>query len=407
MKAIFCSTMFSDPENDVKWSKKPNTISGHKFQESLIYGIKQNDCDISVINIQRVRHYPDYPKILFHKTQRCLDGGIACTDVGFINLFGLDYISQIIGMYRALRKNIKQNKKEQYVLVIFNTHLKNTFAALMIRAMYPNVLMCDIIGDLHRQYGMQSTIKGLKGSIVRVLENFQDKLARHYDCFGFVTKYMAEAIGAAQKPFIVLECTYSEKSKSAISMDSVDSAYNKEAYKQIFYAGAIRHEYGIEHLLRAFSMIEDRDFRLILAGDGNARQLVEEYAERDDRIQYLGFITPQEVELHQRKATVLISPRQSGMEFVKYSFPSKTMEGLASGKPYIAHKLPCDPPEYAEHIQYPEDESDEALKNKIEEICALPKEKRDEIGEAARQFILEQKNPKVMCRRIVDMWKEL
>lgn len=83
------------------------------------------------------------------------------------------------------------------------------------------------------------------------------------------------------------------------------------------------------------------------------------------------------------------------------------MECLASGRPYIAHRLPCDPPEYAKHIQYPDDDSDEALAKKIFEICELPKEKRDQIGMDARAFILNEKNPKVMCEPAVKMWEKM
>ena len=98
-------------------------------------------------------------------------------------------------------------------------------------------------------------------------------------------------------------------------------------------------------------------------------------------------------------ATVLVSPRKSNHVFVKYSFPSKTMECLASGKPYIAHKLPCEPEEYGMFIQYPDDESDEALGKKIEEICDASDEERETIGEKGREFIIKEKNPEKMCKR--------
>ena len=34
-----------------------------------------------------------------------------------------------------------------------------------------------------------------------------------------------------------------------------------------------------------------------------------------------------------------VNPRQNNEEFTKYSFPSKTMEYLASGVPVVAYKL--------------------------------------------------------------------
>ena len=131
-----------------------------------------------------------------------------------------------------------------------------------------------------------------------------------------------------------------------------------------------------------------------------------EFAQKDPRIEYLGFIPPREVDLRQKRATVLVSARTSEHTFVKYSFPSKTMEGLASGKPYIAHRLPCDPQEYADYILYAE-ESDEALRDKMVQICQLPREERDAISQKARAFVLREKNPGIMSKRIVDMWKQV
>ena len=118
-------------------------------------------------------------------------------------------------------------------------------------------------------------------------------------------------------------------------------------------------------------------------------------------------MSPEEVALRQKESTVLINPRTTEYEYVKYSFGGKTMECLASGKPYIAHRLPCDPPEYAEHIQYPDNDSDEALAKKIVEICEFSEEKREKIGANARLFILNEKNPTVMCKPVVDMWKQM
>ena len=60
--------------------------------------------------------------------------------------------------------------------------------------------------------------------------------------------------------------------------------------------------------------------------------------------------------------------------------------------------------EYADYIQYANDESDESLKEKIIEICELPEEVRADIGQRARKFIIEEKSPKKMTKKIVDLW---
>lgn len=236
------------------------------------------------------------------------------------------------------------------------------------------------------------------------MNKISDNLSVQYDCFAFLTKDMAYALKVENKPFVVMEGLYTVSTQK--KNDFV--VPNTENLKIIFYAGLLDKSYGIIHLLNAFEMIDNLEYRLYLAGIGDTENYIKECAEKDSRINFLGFITPQEVAEWQDKAIVLISPRVSeGNEFVKYSFPSKTFECLASGKPYIAHRLPCEPPEYAAHIQYPDDESDEALARKIKEICSLSDEERNIIGEKARKFIEEEKNPVVMTKRIVDMLNKI
>lgn len=402
MKVIFCSMMFSDVEENIKKSKRPHPVSGHKFQENFVKGFEANNCDLTVVNIPRVRCYPDYPKILFKRVNHVWGKNVPGTDIGYLNLFGLNQITQCFGAYRELRRQLKNGEDEPTVLVTFNSYLNTSLAMMLAKRAYPNVKTCSIIGDLHGSYGVVNTTKGLKGALIRKMESIQDSIGKKFDSYVFLTKYMAEALDAEDKPYAVVEGTY--------TVDTFQTEQKQDADSQekiVFYAGALCKEYGIEHLLKAFSMIEYSNYRLIIAGGGDAVKLVQQYAAEDERITFLGFISPSEVLENQQQATVLVNPRMSDLKFVKYSFPSKIMEYLASGTPNVGHRLPCIPSEYEGYIQYAADESDEALRDKIVEVCELSKQERDEIGRRARQFIYEQKNPKVMCRRVLDMWTQI
>lgn len=58
-------------------------------------------------------------------------------------------------------------------------------------------------------------------------------------------------------------------------------------------------------------------------------------ATKDRRIQYLGSIPHDEILQLQRTASLLVNPRTPEGIYTKYSFPSKTMEYLASGTPTL------------------------------------------------------------------------
>lgn len=401
MKVIFCSMMFADVENDIKRSKAPHPVSGHAFQENIIQGLVENNCDVSVINVPRIRRYPDYPAIFCKKKVTRWRDRLDMTNVGFINLLGVNMITQSRAVYKELKKQVKSANGELVIIFTFNSYVQTGKAMIKIRKKYPNVHLCNVIGDLHGALGVANTRRGIRGKMIVRIENKQDELAKQYDSFVFLTKYMAGALGVENKPHIVLEGLYPNKNASS----NEESVVREE--KTLFYAGSLCKEYGIAHLLRSFSLIEDPEYRLYVAGSVDEAELVKEYAQKDPRIVFLGFIPPSEVKKYQQKATALLNPRQSDLEFVKYSFASKTMECLASGRPYIAHHLPCDPEEYGAYIQYARDESDEALRDKMMEICEMSQEQRDEIGARAKKFIYDEKNPKEMCKRVVDLWESV
>ena len=399
MKYIVCSYMFPDVETDISMMKNPPSVSVHKYTFNLLIGLIQNNQNITVINTPRILSFPNYPNIFIYKNSFTVNSKKIGINTGFINLPILSYISRLWTIKRELKKELKKHKDEKIVLIYFNSFFPVNLAMAYARRRFGNVHLCGVIGDLSGEKSAISGGKGLRWRIFNALEKYAENISRQSDAFVLLTRYMAEALNVTDKPFCIIEGMYSE------TIEKLNNTKYDE--KLIFYAGAISREYGLIHLLNAFSLINGAEYRLLLAGGGNAVEEINRFAANDERIVYLGYLTPSEVEKYQQSATVLVNPRTSEHSFVKYSFPSKNMECLASGKPYIAHDLICNPDEYRAYIQYPADESDEALANKIVDICCLPKEKRDEIGVRARQFILTQKNPKIQCKKITDMMNKL
>lgn len=403
MKVAYCSLLLPEEKKLAERTKgRLSGISTHKVTKATIIGLDNNiDNPIDIFNIINTLNFPKFPQIIFHNETW---NHSSCADhidhhIGYINLFGIKYITQYLSIKKALNRWAKQFN-EPVMICVQHIFLPAMFAAVKVARKHKNVRLCLNTGDIPGAHGLKSqSKKSIKHFLtVNFVEKNILKLAKEFDCFVFVTKDMAQAFGVDDKPFSVVECTYVEPNYKFPKNNSQSDK------KRIFYAGSLREEYGIEHLLKAFSLINNNDYELVLAGGGNGEELVNAYASKDKRIKYLGFISPEEVAEWQSKASVLISPRQSNLDYVKYSFPSKSVDSLASGIPYIAHKLPCDPPEYSDYILYPDDESDEALKNKIVEICELSDDVRKSIGEKAKAFILNEKNPTVMTKRIVDMW---
>lgn len=433
MKAAYCSLLLPEDKRLSERSRERlSGISIHKVASAEIAGIDQNnDRPLDVFNIINTVNYPKFPQLLFRKEVWNHTSIQGHTDyhLGYVNLLGIKYVTQYLSLKKALLSWVRESS-ERVMICVHHIYLPAMWAAVSVAHKYPDkVRICLNSGDVPGRYGLVSQFhKNLKQVLTeQLVDRNIIRLARKFDCYVFVTGAMAEAFGVADKPYVVVECAYirpgytrevevSVAGKGVMNAADMvtgfpqDVAVQEEAVieeKRIFYAGAIREEYGIGHLLRAFSMIKGDEYRLLIAGGGAGEGIVKEYADKDPRIIYLGFITPQEVLRNQLEAKVLVSPRQADREYVKYSFPSKAVDCLATGIPYVAHRLPCDPPEYEGYINYTADESDESLRDKMMEICELPLEEWMKIGDRARKFIETEKNPQKMTRRVVEMWEDV
>ena len=170
--------------------------------------------------------------------------------------------------------------------------------------------------------------------------------------------------------------------------------------RYVLYTGTLNYEFGIATLLDAFSKIEDSNLKLIICGFGGAESAITESP--DKRIVYLGKVDRRQALTLQRNATVLVNPRQNNNEFTKYSFPSKTMEYLASGVPVVAYKLDGIPDEYDNYLNYVPDNSPETLATVIQNICQMSEEERKKMGARAKRFVMEEKNARIQTKRILD-----
>lgn len=410
MNIAYCSVLL--PENKDFLSKtkyKIPGVAGHKFSTAFMQGIEEN-LDISdnlkIFGITNLINFPKFPKLFLKKEKWSHNNINEDIYIGYINFFGIKYKTQTHNLYKELKKWVNNLGNEKGIICVYNNFYPIMKAALKIKKEFGNqIQLCLITGDMVAKYNLQSQHKkNIKQKMIDSLENKIFNMVKDFDCFVFATEAMAKAYGVEHKPNVVVECVYLENENYKKKQLNKDIKNNN---KIIFYAGAVRSEYGLEHLLNAFSLIKKENYELWIAGGGNCEELVKQRTSLDSRIKFYGFITPEKVEELSNKASVLINPRiATGNEYVKYSFPSKTMEGLASGKPFIAHDLPCYPDEYRKYIQIPNNESDQSLSEKIIEICELSEEERDKIALKARQFVLNEKNPKVMGVKVINMLKE-
>ena len=228
----------------------------------------------------------------------------------------------------------------------------------------------------------------------------QQNSIKQYDGFVFLTKYMNDKYNPLQKPHIVME-------------GSVDYKFNSQPILQtyapriVMYAGAVEAEYGFDTLLKAFMELPIKDVELHIYGDGKFIQQLLAYQEQDTRIKYMGVVSNEDIIKAEQQATLLVNPRLSNQELVKYSFPSKTTEYMLSGTPVLTTKLCGIPEEYYSHLYTFDEESIEGFKDKLLETLSLTSEELQQKGLDAQRFVLENKSNIKQAHRIEQFFEEI
>lgn len=211
----------------------------------------------------------------------------------------------------------------------------------------------------------------------------------------FLTEPMNKRINISNKPYRIIEGMCNEvKINNYIFRN-----------KSFIYAGSIDKLNGIDLLVEAYKNI-DTDYQLHIYGDGDYKDELISIIKKYNNIKYFGVISHNDIQEIIQKASFLVNPRDISNEMVKYSFPSKNMEYLASGTPFLCTKLPCLPDEYIEYLNLFESDDISGIKNGIENILKQDYLNLLDKAKKGQLFMLENKNNKIQTNKILSLIEE-
>jgi len=393
-KYVFLGGLFPKSQLTDIESKSIGVIqyAANSLQYSIIEGFDSANIDISIVNLLFVGSYPKrYKKLYIESYDFTINNRIKGYNVGFNNFTGIKLLDRF---FQAKKFLINSLSSKNEVLFIYSVHLPFLLAAIAAKRKYPSLKICLIIPDLPE-------FMGNLGPIRRIIFALENRLVKYvlqsFDFFVLLAKPMAKYLEIEHKPNIVVEGIFNRNDDMPF--------FEKEQSITILYSGTLSLRYGISTLLAAFSSIPNNNFRLWILGDGDGLSTVIEYAGKDSRIKYWGQLPRKQVLELQRRATILVNPRNAESDFTKYSFPSKIMEYFASGTPTILYPLDGIPDEYFQHCFIVKDSTVNTLRDKIMEVANLTPEERFLIGQKARRFILEEKNELIQSKKIQNLVK--
>ena len=254
----------------------------------------------------------------------------------------------------------------------------------------------SIICDVYSYMADVNDARTKKNSLHKFINKIVKKQYQKIDGFIFLTEEMSKLPPFENKPYTIIEGIVDTKKQEKTKSENY-----------IMYAGALRAEYGVKRLVDAFHSTTNSEFELLLFGNGNYVDNIKEISKEDSRIKYMGKKSLKEIYEYERNAFLLVNPRLTENDFVKYSFPSKNMEYMTSGTPLLTGKLPGMPKEYYDYVYFIEDDTTTSLKKALEEIFLRSKQELKKFGKKAQNFICELKNKNVQTKKIVELNSEI
>ena len=306
---------------------------------------------------------------------------------------------------RSAKKEIKclyqQNPDCVIVCDVLNIALADAARACGKKYGIPVIgIVTDVPG--HTSGARAKTLSFVQRMIGKYASRKNEKNIVKYDAYLFLTEEMNEVVNRKGKPYIVIEGHSDAKMK-----DVPNEPENKSTPKVAMYAGGIHREFGIERMVNAFLRGGFDGWELHIYGDGNYQKDLTALAAEDDRVKYFGAQPNALVVEQQLKATLLLNPRLTDAEYVKYSFPSKTMECMASGTPLLTTKLPGMPKEYYDYVYFFEDESEEGMQRAFESVLSKDAGELHAYGLRAKEFVMNEKTNVRQAEKLLDFARTL
>ena len=397
MRVLYIGSFFPIERTEEITSNSKGYIdnAANNFQWALINGLDCYYPRVELITLPVIGSYPfHYKKAYFSKSFFSHKEKSNGKSMGFLNLPLIKHVSKYYNLYQTLKK-IDSN--EPTTIIIYAMHSPFLKAVFKLKANGYNLKTCLVIPDLPQ---FMSASKNIFYVFFKWIDSHNiKKYLGAIDSFVFFSDQMVDFIAVENKPWTRIEGIFlPTKNVHAVS---------KEGRKVILYTGSLAEIYGIKNLMNAFMLIQDVSYELWICGDGDYKGEIIKKSLIDKRIKYFGQLPFDEIQKMQKRATVLVNPRTSQGDYTKYSFPSKTMEYLASGTPCIMHRLPAIPPEYFPFLFIAEKEDAEGLKDKIIEVCNKEEKYLIDFGTKASEFILTNKNPESQVKKIFDMINNL
>lgn len=400
MNVLMMTLMYPQDQMDEVTANAKDKLQNqiNSYQRAFIQGIRLNlepSEQLEIVNCLPVGVFPYQYRKLLLKSGIHDDGTIH--QLGCINLPWFKQKGRAAVAARTVEAWAARNLENRTVLV-YTQYLPYMQALHRVKKRFPDLKVAVIVTDLPNEMGLATGRKGIRKRLETKMGQKSLALLREMDGFVLLTAPMADALCIHEKPTEIIEGLI-------LSDDQQTHGGENASKKPVFlYTGTLESELGIPEMLAAFEQMPE--YELWICGHGNMAVQVEQYAKRCANIRFFGFVPQQQALAMQASATALLNPRQPSGLFTRYSFPSKTLEYMRSGKPVLCCRLEGIPADYDPYLRYMPEGAD-GIVQAVRALMALSAEERERLGKEARNYVLQHKNPQKQCEKLLLLLRRL
>lgn len=401
MRSNYLFFGFAIPDEEMNLTFKKDqfpSVQTHKFNWNLIKGLEScNIADFTYVSARPVSDYPFYPRKKISGNvwrSQILDSEIRIREIPYLNTSLLKIITRTLsGLYYSVKEY--HQKPNKGGIIVYSVHVPFMLIGFLLSRFYK----IDFIGIWTDPPSVISEREGFLKSHLRNLElRISKALMSRVTKVIALTKFLAEDF-APGKPYLVVEGIIDEQDANRLS--SSEKQRKDRDIVRVVYTGSIAKRYGIQNIVEAFTLLENKNIILEVYGCGDYEDELRQICLKNKNIKYYGFVPNEKALRAQREADFLINARSANDEYVKYSFPSKTLEYMLSGTPIITTILPGIPSEYMDYVILLESNEPEEILSTLIMATQMTRGERIKIANEARLFS-ESKNYKTQGKRIVD-----
>lgn len=371
-----------------------------KYHRLLLEGIRKNiDGLLVAISVFPVNRSWSKQSVFTREEESV--SGIRYIYIRFVNFPVLKQLSVVNNAKKEIKQAYTCSGKTVIICDILNQSLAKA-ARQMGRKM--NIPVLGIVTDVpgHTSGARRKSYSFLKRKINELAEKICKRDMVKYDAYLLLTDAMNDVVNLNKKPYIVLE------GHSDVQMvEQKNVLENKYSPKVLMYAGGIHKEFGIAELVEAFIAGSFSGWELHIYGDGNYQTELRLIASIHKEVKYFGAVPNRKIVEQQLKATLLVNPRLTAAEYVKYSFPSKILECMVSGTPLLTTQLPGMPKEYNEYVYVFDEETKEGFCRTIKRVLSKEAKELHDFGIRAKKFAINEKNNVCQAEKLCQFLEEL